>query len=73
MLDGDLAYKHDNGACFRVDAAAVEQPRCEAFEISPTGPLVGYRMTLPQGEPLRIEEQVFASSRADAAGLPPGR
>ena len=64
LLDGDLAYKHDNGACFRVDAATVEQARCESFEISPTGPLVGYRMTLPQGDPLRIEEQVFA-----AAGL----
>ncbi len=56
LMDGDLAYKHDNGACFRVESAAAEQPRCDAFEISPTGPLVGYRMTAPEGEPLKIEE-----------------
>jgi tRNA pseudouridine13 synthase len=67
MLAGDLAYKHENGACFRVEDAAVEQPRCDAFEISPTGPLLGYRMTLPAGEPLEIENGVFA-----AAGLTPG-
>ena len=67
LLDGDLAYKHDNGACFRVISAAAEQPRCAAFEISPSGPLLGYRMTLPEGEELRLEQEVFA-----AAGLTPG-
>ncbi len=61
VLEGDLAWKHDNGACFSVNDAAVEQPRCDAFEISPSGPLVGYRMTLPTGEPLRIEQEEFAS------------
>src|SRR5438105_1408463 len=55
LMTGDLAYKHENGACFRVEDAAIEQPRCDAFEISPTGPLVGYRMTEPTGEPLAIE------------------
>jgi tRNA pseudouridine13 synthase len=61
LMDGDLAYKHDNGACFRVEAAAVEQPRADAFEISPTGPLVGYRMTMPEGEPLRLEQEALAA------------
>lgn len=61
LLDGDLAWKHDNGACFAVPEAAIEQPRCDAFEISPSGPLVGYRMTLPTGEPLRIEQEEFAT------------
>jgi tRNA pseudouridine13 synthase len=59
LMDGDLAYKHDNGACFRVESASTEQPRCDAFEISPTGPLVGYRMTMPEGEPLRIEQDAM--------------
>ena len=59
LLDGDLAYKHDNGACFRVESSAAEQPRCDGFEISPTGPLVGYRMTLPGGEPLAIEQEAM--------------
>ena len=66
LMEGDLAWKHDSGAVFAVEDAAVEQPRCDAFEISPTGPLVGYRMTLPRGEPLAIEQTRFA-----AAGLKP--
>jgi tRNA pseudouridine13 synthase len=62
LLPGDLAYKHENGACFLVEDAPAEQPRAAAFEISPTGPLVGYRMTLPTGEPLKIEEAVLAEA-----------
>jgi tRNA pseudouridine13 synthase len=61
LVDGDVAYKHENGACFIVENAAVEQPRCEAFEISPTGPLVGYRMTSPQGESLQVEKEAMSS------------
>ncbi len=61
LLDGDLAWKHDSGACFAVTDLAAEQPRCDAFEISPSGPLVGYRMTLPAGEELRIEREEFAT------------
>src|SRR5688572_30736973 len=53
VLDGDLAYKHANGACFLVEGAEQERPRAEAFEISPSGPLFGYRMSLPAGEPLK--------------------
>jgi len=64
LMDGDLAWRHEGGAVFRVEQAAVEQPRCDAFEISPSGPLIGYRTTLPEGEPLRIERDAFA-----AAGL----
>lgn len=66
LIDGDLAWKHDSGAVFPVEQAAAEQPRCHAFEVSPSGPLVGYRMTLPAGEPLRTEHAVFA-----AEGLKP--
>ncbi len=65
LMPGDLAWKHVNGACFRVEpddagqVTAAEQSRCAAFEISPSGPLLGYRMTSPDGEPLRIEQGVF--------------
>jgi tRNA pseudouridine13 synthase len=49
LLPGDLCWKHDNGAVFALpgdpDAAAKEQPRADAHEISPTGPLFGFRMT----------------------------
>src|SRR4051812_26884301 len=62
LLDGDLAMKHENGACFIVEDAAKEQPRADVFEISPTGPMVGYRMSLPQGMPLQMEEDVFSGA-----------
>ena len=67
LVDGDLAYKHENGACFLVESAATEQPRADAFEISASGPLVGYRMSNPQGEAMTMEEAVFKSH-----GLTPG-
>jgi tRNA pseudouridine13 synthase len=64
LMDGDLAWKHDSGGVFRVEdgQAAVEQPRCDAFEVSPSGPLIGYRMTMPGGEPGRIEQEAFAGA-----------
>lgn len=63
---GDLAWKHVNGACFQVEDIAVEQPRCDALEISPTGPLFGGRMTEATGAPGERERDVLAS-----AGLAP--
>ena len=33
--EGDLAYLHDNGACFLVENSAAEETRAQAFEISP--------------------------------------
>jgi tRNA pseudouridine13 synthase len=61
LMDGDFAYKHENGACFLVESAATEQPRADDFEISPTGPLIGFRVSLPEGEPLRTEQEAFAA------------
>ena len=60
VLPGDFAWKHDNGACFLVEDAAAEQPRAEAFEISPTGPLLGYRMSTPDRRAAQIEQEVLA-------------
>ena len=60
VLPGDFAWKHENGACFLVENAEAEQPRAKAFEISPTGPLLGYRMSTPEGEPLKIEQDALA-------------
>jgi tRNA pseudouridine13 synthase len=51
IMPGDLCWKHDNGAVFAVgetvDAALVEQPRADAHEISPSGPMYGWKMTVP--------------------------
>ncbi|MBN1508673.1 MAG: tRNA pseudouridine(13) synthase TruD [Sedimentisphaerales bacterium] len=59
MLLGDMAYKHANGACFRVEQPQVEQPRCESFEISPTGPLLGERTTRLTGPAGEIENPIL--------------
>ena len=59
LLSGDLAYKHDNGACFRVVDAGAEQHRCNTFEISPTGPLYGYRMIEASGLAGEVEKSVL--------------
>lgn len=58
---GDLAYKHENGAVFRVEDVAAEAARAAAFEISATGPIFGYRMTEATGEPGRLEQSILAA------------
>jgi tRNA pseudouridine13 synthase len=65
LFVGDMAYKHDNRACFRVVNAAAEQSRCNSFEISPTGPLLGLRMTSLTGPASDIENPVLAQSQLD--------
>jgi tRNA pseudouridine13 synthase len=50
LWPGDLACKHVNGACFAVLDPAVEQPRADAFEISPTAPLFGCKVPLAGGQ-----------------------
>lgn len=62
LVEGDIAWIHRNGACFRVEDPAIEQPRCVAFEISPTGPLFGRRMTEPGGTAGELESEVRAQS-----------
>ncbi|MCY2925089.1 MAG: tRNA pseudouridine(13) synthase TruD, partial [Planctomycetota bacterium] len=49
-----------SGGVFRVEDATVEQPRAERFEISPTGPVPGYRSDLAGGEPGAIELAALA-------------
>ena len=63
-LAGDWAQKTDSGGVFRVDDVAVDQARAEAREISATGPILGTRGRLAEGEPGRIERQA-----AEASGL----
>ena len=60
VLAGDMAQKTDTGGIFHVEDAQAEQPRADAFEISPTGAIVGYRSALASGEPGRIEAEALA-------------
>ena len=56
---GDLAMKHSNGAVFTVEDTHAEQPRADAFEISPSGPIYGYKMSLPRDKAGKVEAQVL--------------
>ena len=58
---GDLAYLHDRGAVFSVEDPAAEQPRADAFEISPSAPLFGRKVTLADGEPGERERTLLAA------------
>jgi tRNA pseudouridine13 synthase len=41
----------------------VEAPRAARFEISPSGPIVGHRVTLASGRPGDLERAVLAAER----------
>lgn len=69
VREGDLAWKHANGACFLVTDAAAEAPRAERFEISPSGPLFGCRMTMPEGEEQVLEQSILADEGLDPAAF----
>lgn len=60
LLEGDIAVKHENGAPFLVENTTLEQPRADAFEISPSGPIFGYKMRLPAGDVLTLETSLLA-------------
>ncbi len=61
LWPGDLAWLHEKGAVFLVEDAAVEQPRADRLEISPSGPLFGSRTTMPQGRAGQMETALLAS------------
>lgn len=61
VRDGDIAYKHDNGAAFLVEDAAREAERAARFEISATGPIYGPKMKSPAGEIAALESSVLSA------------
>ncbi len=63
LWPGDLACKHINGACFTVLDSVVEQPRAEAFEISPTAPLFGCKVPLAGGQAGLLERSLLDKER----------
>ncbi|HBS28574.1 MAG TPA: tRNA pseudouridine(13) synthase TruD [Phycisphaerales bacterium] len=63
LVEGDLAWKHDNGAVFAVDAPTLGDPRTterlRAGEISPSGPVWGAEMTRAAGAPGDTERRLL--------------
>lgn len=62
IQEGEVAMLHRNGAVFAVEDPATEQPRCDAFEISPTGPLPGPLCPEAQGPTGALEAEILAAS-----------
>lgn len=53
LVEGDVAYKHDNGALFDVGASEIGESltqRVTTLEVSPSGPLWGPAMKLAGGQ-----------------------
>ena len=48
---GEVAWKHDSGASFIVEDALEESRRAAAFELSPSGPIIGTKMPRAEGAP----------------------
>lgn len=61
VFAGDLAMKHPSHSVFRVEDEVVEQPRARRFEISPTGPIFGYKMMQASGRQGELEAQILSA------------
>jgi tRNA pseudouridine13 synthase len=70
LVEGDLAWKHSNGAVFAVtadDLAGGELgPRLDRLEISPSGPMWGAGMLRPQPPVVGVEQEAL-----EAMGVAP--
>jgi tRNA pseudouridine13 synthase len=71
LIEGDLAFRHDNRSVFAVTAAELERAelaaRAAGLEVSPSGPLWGHGM-LRAGGAVALREQ----EALEAAGVDPG-
>ncbi|MCB9894203.1 MAG: tRNA pseudouridine(13) synthase TruD [Planctomycetes bacterium] len=65
VWEGDIC-RLANGADFAVEDPTAEQPRCDALEISPTGPIYGHKARLASGRAGELEQRILAD-----AGLSP--
>ncbi len=58
-LSGDVMRKLPEGGQFRCEAPELDQPRVDAFEISPAGPMFGPEMVAAAGEVAVSEEALL--------------
>src|SRR5690606_23975118 len=66
-LPGDVLRKEDSGGLFVSGDPLVDQPRVEAFEVSPTGPIFGPKMRAPSHAVAERERALL-----ETVGLTPG-
>jgi tRNA pseudouridine13 synthase len=62
VVPGDVAWKHDNGACFLVTDGDEAAERAAVFAISPTGPMFGRKMLLADGDAAILEDNILAGA-----------
>jgi len=60
VLEGDVLKKYETGGEFVCQNAGEDQVRFEQFELSPTGPMYGPKMTFPEGETAEKEAAALA-------------
>ena len=64
LLEGDVAMKHENRACFDADAGVIVAPdteqRLRTFEISPTGPMWSGSMRRASGRAAEFDDAALA-------------
>ncbi len=66
LVEGDLAFRHDNGSVFSVDAATAAgddtRERLHTLAVSPSGPMWGRGMTQAAGEAGAAESAALAET-----------
>lgn len=60
VLEGDVLGHLPQGGLFVSTDPAADQPRLERFEVSPAGPIFGYKMFAAAAEGHRLEQELLA-------------
>jgi tRNA pseudouridine13 synthase len=68
-LSGDVMIKAETGGRFVCEDPEVDQPRIDAGEIHPSGPIFGPKMQAAGGEPGDMEREVLNASGLTAAAF----
>ncbi len=61
-LLGDVMKKTDTGGMFTVEDVPAERRRVKAWEISPTGPIYGYKMREAKADAAALEAHILADA-----------
>ncbi len=67
VFAGDVLKKHESGGVFVSEDPAADQPRADAWELSPTGPMFGAKMRWPTGEARDREEALLIEAELTLA------
>lgn len=70
---GDVLRKEDSGGLFACEDPLVDQPRVDAFEVSPTGPLFGPKMRAPTHAVAEREQALLTELGLDPEHFQRGR